>query len=836
MGDDELRQFFSTNRARLIMKGAKVQNLPRGGEARITAMLNLPEPTESIVQNWFSENLSLIEPENVDEIVETYSLYEDSTESLSENDAKRFARSCLIHLFSDSLSGKLLSFLRSSPDGSGQDSDLEQASEEEPLTVQKNVNRDDSFSDPNLSRALIAVFEGKDPDEYLVNQPQGIANFLSGLYFIKQGESEGTQNSLETLCDLDLNEISNILFEYSKSVAKKKSTSKPAPSGVQIIQLDNLDEPLFDLDRDQIVGKCTKDSPATAVFVQPFAVHSWDGRLLSLEDKEIRRSLFPNSGDVQAFTGKHYPKQPKKHELGIWHIDRNEPGNADHFTNYHLKSTKTLVYELQLVPFNSADYDSVREYIKEQFSQSGLNQTAPYLFQLRDGLILGCPQGKDLVRDDGFDEGMPCWRSLEAFRFEGRLHVLGPLPAHEVYECSTLASTVKKFFKSNKDDPDNLSKAQQRRLLEWINTSEGHQNDSRRARLLEELEYIDNHDGGIDTLLEQAMTHERVKAKIDQEIQKIVELRINEKSELLDELEKIRKQSAELKKANSTQEKHLKALPSSINKAVKESLKKAKEDVLDTLGQVVIYDALINKPENNDKPSQSIDNDQIANSFRSKEHDNELLTNTLKSIGLSSKHAAALERAGQVVLDAGLVLIVEGIAARLIAEAWGSKDKSGCLIFDCGIGVTGGHLFKNDFDSENSSVVILDANLSPLDVYARHLIDLVQQRLAVHEQTKRPSIILSLSDGVAGLPLSKNIEALSVRISLDKKIEYLREEDAQVELEEIQDEDTGGTWGASFWKPALVALLYRLKELPINEAALAISVIKAGVEEGQQDY
>ncbi len=836
MSGDELRQFFSANRPMLIMKGAKVQNLPRGGEARITAMLNLPEPTEPIVQNWLSKNLSLIEPESVDEIVETYSLYEDSTESLSENDAKRFARSCLIHLFSDSLSGKLLSFLRSSPDGSDQDSDLEQASEEERTTVEENVNHDDSFSDPNLALALIAVFDGKDPDEYLVNQRQGIANFLSGLYFIKQGESEGTQNSMEALSDLGLNDISNILFEYSKSVAKKKSTSKSAPSGVQITQLDHFEEPLFDFDRDQIVGKCTKDSPATAVFVQPFAVHSWDGRLLSLEDKEIRRSLFPNSGDVQAFTGQHYPKQPKKHELGIWHIDRNEPGSADHFTNYHLKGTKSLVYELQLVPFNSTDYDSVREYIKEQFSRSGLDQTAPYLFQLRDGLILGCPQGKDLTRDDGFDEGMPCWRSLEAFRFEGRLHVLGPLPAHEVYECSTLASTLKKFFNSNNDNPDNLTKAQQRKLLEWINSAEGHQNDSRKARLLEELEYIESHDSGIDTLLEQAMTHERVKVRIDQEIQKIVELRINEKSELLDELEKIKKQSAELKKANSKQEKDLKAIPSSINKAVKESLKKAKAEVLDTLGQVVIYDELINKPENNDKPSQSINNEQIANSFRTKEHENEPLTDTLKSIGLSSKHATALEQAGHVVLDAGLVLVLEGIAARLIAEAWGSKDKSGCLIFDCGIGVTGDHQFKKDFDSDNRSVVLLDANLSPLDVYARHLIDLVQQRLVAHEQTKRPCIILSLSNGVAGLPLPKNIEALSVRISLDKKIKFLREEDVQVELEEILDEDTEGFWGANFWRPALGALLYRLQELPAHEAALAISVIKAGVEEGQQEY
>ena len=86
---------------------------------------------------------------------------------------------------------------------------------------------------------------------------------------------------------------------------------------------------------------------------------------------------------------------------------------------------------------------------------------------------------------------------------------------------------------------------------------------------------------------------------------------------------------------------------------------------------------------------------------------------------------------------------------------------------------------------------------------------------------------MSLSDSVASLPLPSRIEALAVRISLDHKLEFIREEDVAAELEDVQDEDAGETWASQLWSPALNDLLQCLKDMPTEDAALVLSVLKA---------
>ena len=130
-----------------------------------------------------------------------------------------------------------------------------------------------------------------------------------------------------------------------------------------------------------------------------------------------------------------------------------------HRTNFHIASEKTPVYEVRNVPFASTDYDSVREYIKHQVEVGGSALAKTSLFMLRDELVVGCPPGKDLARDEGFEAGLPCWRALPAFRFEGRMLVPGPLPASETYECEALGSSLRKLVASEKAGVDKPTRA-----------------------------------------------------------------------------------------------------------------------------------------------------------------------------------------------------------------------------------------------------------------------------------------------------------------------------------------------------------------------------------------
>jgi len=827
-GDDELRRFFSENRTPLIMKGARVQNLPRGPKDRILAMLNIPAGANPIVQKWFLTNLNMIDPVSVEDLVDTFLLYETEDESLPESDMKKLSRSCLIHLFSSNPSPKLVEFLKSPISGKEleQEPDHESVPDIEIMPRQSQTSSDLALLNSGFARALVTLLEGKDPDEYLADMPPAIASFITGLYAIKEGRAEEAKNALEDLSKFE--QVEPVLSEYAARLAKVKETSKPAASGIEINSFEEVENPEFDFDRDEIIGKCTKDIPETAVFIQPFAIRTWDRKLLSLEKQETREALFPTSGDVQAFHGRGYPRQPTRGEMGIWRIAPNEThGAASHRNNFHLKNNKTEVYELHLVPFGSTDYDSVRGFIREKMDKASKHQLEPCLFLLRDDLIVGCPPGKDLTREDGFDEGLPCWRALSAFRFEGRILVPGPLPAHDQYECATLASTLKALFSSKRAVSEKLTKAQQRYLLDKVNSGEGSLNAVRQARLLEEIKYLENDDDAIELVLDEAMLNYKIAERIEQKIQEKVDEKTRKSGDLNKELEKLEKQRDDLRESIAKQEKELRALPSSATKAIKQSIKKAKEDVLETLGQVVVFKALMEGFGDSQNPVQTIPDDLRPSKFSMEDHDATPFLDLLKSLGLSPKHAKALEVTGDAVFSAGLILVIEGFAARIATEAWGRKYEQGCMLMDCTIGLIDGGQMKGVAIEDTRSIVILDANLSPLDVYARSLLDRVQRRIVSPEHTKSPRILLSLSDSVASLPLPSKIEALAVRISLDHKLKFIREEDVVAELEDVLDKDAGETWASRLWGPAFNALFQCLKSMSAEDAALVLSVLKS---------
>ena len=117
--EDELRRFFADTRVQLILKRAKVQNLPHGKPARVRMLTHgLPSGTDRLLQKWCAENLTMLDPEPVADVVSTLRLYEDAGESPPEAETKRLARSCLVRLFENKPAPELMAFLRPAQAGS----------------------------------------------------------------------------------------------------------------------------------------------------------------------------------------------------------------------------------------------------------------------------------------------------------------------------------------------------------------------------------------------------------------------------------------------------------------------------------------------------------------------------------------------------------------------------------------------------------------------------------------------------------------------------------------------------------------------------------------------
>ena len=563
--DDELRRFFADSRVQLIQKGAKVQNLPHGKAARVRVLTQgLPPPTDRLLQKWCVENLTMLDPEPVAELVAALRMYEDVGENPPEDEAKRLARSCLVHLFAADPAPEFMSFLKPPQKGSAGDMP---AAKDAPVIPASGPSAD--ALPAALGKALVALAEGKDPDEHLSSLSPTMASFIAGLHAVRSGRDDEAKVALEAL---DFQPAARaFLAEYvGRSVAARARASS-APRGLQMLRFSEPDESAsFDFDRDEVIAICTRDFPESTVFVRPFAVRAANGMWVSLARDGDREKLFASSGDLIAFSGgRDVPKQPKRGEIGIWKAAENRNSGPTHRTNFHIASEKTPVYEVRDVPFASTEYDSVREYIKHQIEVGGPALARTSLFILRDELVVGCPPGKDLARDEGFDTGLPCWRLLPAFRFEGRMLVPGPLPPSETYECEALGSSLRKLFASGTTGSDKPTKAQVRKLQELLASGELQMNAARAARLQAELGAIEEQDAAMAVLLDQVMRDPRIALRVDELVQAKVEELVAKKEQLRKSVEQLERQRSELVESRRQAEKEQKAIAPTVAKAIR---------------------------------------------------------------------------------------------------------------------------------------------------------------------------------------------------------------------------------------------------------------------------
>lgn len=830
--DDELRRFFTDTRVQLIQKGAKVQNLPHGKPARVRMLTHgLPSSTDRILQKWCAENLTMLDPEPVADLLSTLRMYEDAGESPPEGEAKRLARSCLVRLFEDDPAPELISFLK--PAQAGSSTELPEAKDVSVLPA--NAPRAEALPTA-LAAALIALMEGRDPDEHLSSLSPLIASFVAGLYALQTGRDEETKVALEAL---DAQPAARaVLAEYAGRIAVANARASSAPQGLQMLRFSDPNEYMsFDFDPDEVIAICTKDSPESSVFVRPFAVRSVNGSWASLSSDADREKLFYSSGDLIAFAaGRDGHKQPVRGEIGIWRVAENRNSDPTHRTNFHIASEKTLVYEVRNVPFASTEYDSVREYIKHQMEVDGAAFAKTSLFMLRDQLIVGCPSGKDLTRDEGFESGLPCWRELPAFRFEGRMLVPGPLPASETYECETLGSSLRKLLAKENVGADKPTKAQVRKLQELLASGELRLNAARAARLRAELSAIDEHEGAMTILLDEVMGDPRITSRVEELVQARVDTLIASKEQLRKAVEQLEKRKSELVEQRRQTEKEQRAVAPAVTKAIRTAFDKARGDALGTLGQVAVFKALIDElVERPGAPAIGIATLPVqpvvngdAMSVREINCDCASVSETLPALGVTPKCARAIQVVGQLAHECGLILIIDGLAARIAAESWLGGIAGTGKVLECGIGVTDDSVVRAVVAEAPDVIAILDANLSPMDVYARPLVDAVQRRLSGAGGTTRATkILMSVSSGVAALPIPAVVESVSLRVSLDRIPTFLQESEVASRLEEMAacDKDIG--WFLRIWKPAGIRLLDHFRSMPLDDAALALSVLAA---------
>ncbi|MFO1434108.1 MAG: hypothetical protein U1F76_29150 [Candidatus Competibacteraceae bacterium] len=832
----ELEQFFIDCRKLLILKGGKVQNLPYGLRERIRTLTDeLPPATDEVVRRWFEQHLTVVDLQEAEAVIGVFKRYEEVNEKLSEDSARRFARSCLVHLFSKEPPLSLLNFLKTPVGGQTQ-------AHETAVVVSDGFPNEppDTAYPSNLPQVLIDLIEGKEIDEHLQDFPSELATFIAGLQAGAEGQTKEAKSAIEALpADSSLR---GQLEAFLRRQEARRTSRQTSVRGLQIMDLE-IFEGSFDYNQDEVLAYCTRADPPKPAFLHPIAI-ARGGQIEHLTH-ERRRELFPETGDLIAFNHPRYPRQPRRGEIGIWRVAEHETTKEIHF---HITSDKRTVYEVRSVPFPSTDYDSVREFLKDYAQHSDRSVPQPLLFKLKDNLIVGGrSEWIDFSKDEIFESGLLSWDSLPAFRFDGRLFVPGPLPKEQdIYECESLSSTVRKLFKSYAVEgkiAGGLTKAQLIYLAQLVDSQEVKLNILRMERLKTELESLVMQQGILDALVEELMNHPSVKRRIDDLVKQGATKQLEYEQSLQEEIIRLQRKYEDWEKLVRKKQREYgdweefarkkndeyRKLPDGIAEAVRAAFEKARSEGLSTFAEIAVFQALatpapVSHTANTVRSSSSLP--PIQPTVRDLLPGRDEEASILRAFGLPAKQAQTLALVRKAAHQAGLIVCVKGVAARPAVEGWAAAITQQGILIDSTVGLIDDAVIKDVLARVPvpDVLALLDANFSALDLYTRSLGDLVLARLVQPTPEPKPAIILALAEGLGSLPLPKTFEQISVLLDLDAHYGFHPVSELEDLVDQAMNPDDGSLY-KHLWRPAARRLGEQIRTFEPEDQIVALSVL-----------
>lgn len=282
-------------------------------------------------------------------------------------------------------------------------------------------------------------------------------------------------------------------------------------------------------------------------------------------------------------------------------------------------------------------------------------------------------------------------------------------------------------------------------------------------------------------------------------------------------VESIRKKNDEYRK-----------LPDAVSKAVKTRFDKACADGLGVFADLAIFQALSAAVQSAESPNPSSNKISISSLvepvLREVSPSGGDTVSVLRSFGVSGKKAEAFVLVCETAFQAGLIVCVRGIAARPAVEDLARMLNCRGFIIDSTVGLIDNMKVKNILNQGPQVVVVLDANLSALDIYAKSLSDLVLERVSKPEIERLPKVLLTLSDSVGALSLPQTFERISVMIDLDAHYDFCEVDSIEDLMSSIFDSDEG-TLFQRMWRPAVKCLRKQVDELDPANQVLVLSVL-----------
>ncbi len=787
--EGELKRFFAESKKLLIMKQAKVQNLPYGRIERIRTICDrLPRSTDEIVRNWFQKNVTMAEPMPVEDVLSDLVLYEEMNEPIPEKDGKQLARSALVHLFANDPSPALIAFLKSRIDGLAGAEDQEQALELEEANGEP-PNDDDGTpvdvsmgqtSSQQMSDLLAAVIVGEEAaiDEALAPYTESVQTMVDALMSMRGGDIDGAASLAKTLSP-DSHERKLLQRALSQARHRPSSTSIASP-GLRVMVPQPLKD-RSDMEEFDVVGVCSNEADKV-VFVRPLGlVMDNKVHLLTGED---RARLFPESGDVMSFRAGGR-RLPHRGDIVRWVVAERD--DAEGKTRFHYIDEPCPMVEVINVPFASSSPDEVRHYIKDLMTARKVVAPPYPLFALADGVTIAAPKSIDPRRDEAYKQPWQSWSSLETWLLEGRQFSMGipQTPASQL-DLSTLDAAFKKLVKSIVEEQKaTITKAQVRDLAALIRSQSTGEVKLRAERVAHALDRVVLDAESLEALFPVLVSREEVQRRVDDIVERHVEEKLRDRAGLTTELEALRKRSGELQRESKELERRIKKQKADVEASVARVFSRAIEDGVASLAQVEIFRVL---SAATDRSTKSAVVEQVEQGLEVRVKQGSLTRDEaisrLVALGVRRRHAVALTLLAQLMAKAGGCLVLRGSDARQLVRVLGQIDSAVSGILEVPMGLTSSAPLRKALECaahDIETIVVLDADLSPIEVYGSPLLDGPFDTV-MSDNSTRTRLLFSCTGGDLALPLPASIRRIAVVIDLDSS--WDQQERLLSELEE----------------------------------------------------
>ncbi|WP_114998680.1 hypothetical protein [Xanthomonas campestris] len=822
--EGELKRFFTDSKRQLLLKQAKVQNLPYGRMERIRSLCDrLPRSSDDIVRAWFHKNITMAEPSPVDEVLSDFALYEQIDEPIPEERGKHLARSALVHLFDDEPSPALINFLKSRiGEAVGHDASDASSPAEDPISVGDGYRADASVvrseSTDHLATLLSALIVGDEQaiDEALVPYTDGIQTLVDALISARGGDMANAILLSKTLPQ-ESHEY-KLLHKALSQARHRPGSAAAASSGLRFMVPQPLEGNL-DISEFDIIGVCSNETDKV-VFVRPLALVA-EGSV-SLITAEERSRLFPESGDVMSHRapGRHLPHRG---DIVRWEVTERDVAIGK--TRFHYVDEPCQMVEVINVPFASSAPDEVRSYIKELMS-ARKSVLLPYpLFALSDGVAIAPPKSCDPRRDDAYEQPWQSWGSLEVWLFEGRQISMGmpEAPASQL-DLSPLEAAFKKLVKNIVEEQKaTITKTQVRDLAALIRSQPVGEVRLRAARVADALDRVALDAESLEVLFPLLGAREEVRRRVDEIVEQHVGEKLKERAGLNAELEALRSKNEGLQRESKELERRIKKQSSDIEASVGKVFSRAIEDGVAMLAQVEIFRAF--SSASNERSTNSGGSERNSHNLVIRQEHGALTRDEgisrLIALGVNRRQSVALTLLAQMMAKAKGCLVLRGHDARQLVRVLGRIDSSLSGLLEIPMGLTSGAPVRQalrEVAQDLETIVVLDADLSPIEAYAAPLFD-DPFDAAMGDNSGGPRILLSCLGGDMALPLPRSIRRVAVVIDLDSpwdKNEQL--------LGELEEEDI------PLVKPIYAALIENVGRLQGAERSVVEGVLAAALQ------